>query len=75
MSQILSWQDAKVTHATLICKMKRGSVQWEDGDISHQIHREHAQNHVSQTRQNWDKQDQKTPVSARIFRTIPEVSA
>ena len=27
-----SWQGAKVALAILMCKMERGTVQWEDGD-------------------------------------------
>ena len=27
-----SWQGAKAAHAVLLCKMERGSLQWEDGD-------------------------------------------
>ena len=46
-----------MAHAVLMCEMERGTVQWEDGDRIDQIHRAHAQKHVSHTKPNWGKQD------------------
>ena len=34
-----SWQGAKAAHVILMCKMVRGTVQWEDGDRIDQIRR------------------------------------
>ena len=38
-----TWQGAKVAHAVLICKMERGSLQWEDTNQIDRIRRAHAQ--------------------------------
>ena len=54
-----SWQGAKAAHAVLMCKMERGSVQWEDTDRLDRIRRAHAQKHIPTSRQNWARAEKK----------------
>ena len=49
-----SWQGAKAAHAVLLCKMERGSLQWEDLDRIDRIRMALAQKHVS-GRSGWGK--------------------
>ena len=62
-----SWQGAKAAHAVLMCEMERRTVKWEDGDRIDRIRRPHAQKHVSHTRQNWGRQDNKKPWFCKNF--------
>ena len=68
-----SWQGAKAAHAVLMCEMERGTVKWEDGDRIDRIRRAHAQKHVSHTRKNWARQDNKKPWFCKTSKTIPVV--
>ena len=48
-----SWQNAKGSHAVLLCDMERGNLTWHDTDRIDRIRRPHAQRHT--TRQNYSR--------------------
>ena len=48
-----SWQNAKGSHAVLLCDMERGNLTWHDTDRIDRIRRAHAQRHT--TRQNYSR--------------------
>ena len=62
-----SWQGAKASHAVLLCAMKRGALQWEDGDRIDRIRRAHAQKHIS-CQSSWAKTERK-PWFCKIFQS------
>ena len=48
-----SWQNAKASHAVLLCEMERGRVTWGDMTRIDRIRRAHAQKHQVNSKQNW----------------------
>ena len=66
----ISWQAAKVAHAVLMCKMERGTVQWENGDRIDRIRRGHARNMSPKVGKIGVGRTTKNPGSARIFRVM-----
>ena len=48
------WQGTKAAHTVLCCELERGTVTWDDTVRINRIRRDHAQKHVSSTK-NWTK--------------------